>query len=117
MDIHEFEKSKIYEKLKYEPQPTGYASKIPWTVQQQIAATNGIHYLSLIGKLTEYPIPDIPIPVSTRPDQLLLDIGCGWGRWLVAAGEKHYIPIGIDFRQEFCETAIGVLKDRGLKGY
>src|SRR5215813_1867028 len=117
MDIQEFEKSKIYEKLKYEPQPAGYTSKIPWTVQQQIAATNGIHYLPMIGKLAEYPIPGIPLPPATRPDQLLLDIGCGWGRWLVASGEKNYIPVGIDFRLEFCETGLSILKDRGLQGY
>src|SRR6266700_1859957 len=117
MNIPEFEKSKIFEKLKYEPEPPGYTGKIPWTVQQQIAATNGIHYLSLIGKLSEYPIPGIPLPQSLVNSQLLLDIGCGWGRWLVAAGEKKYIPVGIDFRYEFCETAISVLKARGLTGY
>ena len=117
MEIKEFEKAKIFEKLKYEPEPSDYFGKIPWTVQQQIGATNGIHYLSLIGKLSEYPIPQIPIPKATTPNQILLDIGCGWGRWLVAGGEKNYIPVGMDFRLEFCETALGTMQDRGLKGY
>lgn len=117
MNIPEFEKSKIYENLKYEPEPPGYSSKIPWTVQQQIGATNGIHYLNEIGKLTRYPIPEMPIQPATGSGKLMLDIGCGWGRWLVAGGEKKYIPVGIDFRLEFCETAINVTKENGIKGY
>jgi ubiquinone/menaquinone biosynthesis C-methylase UbiE/uncharacterized protein YbaR (Trm112 family) len=116
MEIKEFEKSKIYEKLDYSPEPPNYSHNIPWKVQQQIAATNGIHYISAIGKLTDFPIPEIPIPPS-KNNGLLLDIGNGWGRWLVAAGRKGYIPVGIDIRQEFCETARTVLNLNNLNGY
>lgn len=116
MDTNEFEKSKIFEKLDYAPEPKGYHKNIPWKVQQQIAATNGIHYVSAIGKLKSFPIPDIPIPASANRG-LLLDIGNGWGRWLVGAGRKGYIPVGIDIRLEFCETAREVLKLNGLNGY
>ena len=38
------ERSKIYEKLDYKPAPPDYKGKLPWTVQQQKAATNGIQY-------------------------------------------------------------------------
>ena len=43
------ERSKIYEKLDYTPQPPDYKGKLPWTVQQQIAATNGIQYADRVG--------------------------------------------------------------------
>jgi SAM-dependent methyltransferase/uncharacterized protein YbaR (Trm112 family) len=112
----EFEKSKIFEKLDYQPEPKGYFGKVPWKVQQQIAATNGIHYVSAIGKLRNFPIPEIPLPAS-KNEGLLLDIGNGWGRWLVAAGKKGYVPVGIDIRLEFCETAREVLNLNGLNGY
>jgi hypothetical protein len=49
-------------------------------VQEMIAGTNGNHYVDLIGKLEEYPIPEIPLPSATA-QELLLDIGVGWGRW------------------------------------
>jgi len=47
---------KIYENLEYMPEPTGYSSKIPWVIPQQVAATNGIHFVDSIGKLDEIPI-------------------------------------------------------------
>lgn len=117
MNSAEFDRSKIYEKLSYQPRPENYNSKIPWIVQQQISATNGIHYSKVVGNLTEYPIPDIPISPATTKDQLLLDIGCGWGRWLVSSGKKGYIPLGIDLRVEFCQTARLVMKNNDVQGY
>jgi hypothetical protein len=85
-------------------------------VQQQISATNGIHFKDTIGELTEYPVPEIPIGLA-GPENLLLDIGCGWGRWLAAACRKNYIPVGIDLRLEFCETARKVVRDNGGNAY
>lgn len=107
---------RIYEKLRTEPEPADYTGKIPWIVQQQIGATNGIHYVDTIGKLQEYPIPEIPI-AKGKPNQLLLDIGCGWGRWLVASSRKNFIPVGIDLRLEFCEIARQVVSDNGSNAY
>lgn len=61
-----------------------------------IAATSGYAYKHLIGSksLTHYPIPEIRLPYSNG--QRLLDIGCNWGRWSVAATQKGYRTIGID---------------------
>lgn len=109
-------KDRIYEKLSTHPEPAGYSGKIPWIVQQQVAATNGIHYVNSIGELNEYPIPDLPVEAG-KPDSLLLDIGCGWGRWLTAATRKNFIPVGIDLRLEFCETARKVVQDNGGNAY
>jgi SAM-dependent methyltransferase/uncharacterized protein YbaR (Trm112 family) len=61
-----------------------------------IGATSGFAYKHLIGNLalTEYPIPTIRL--SSGNGELLLDIGCNWGRWCVAATRKGYRAIGID---------------------
>jgi SAM-dependent methyltransferase/uncharacterized protein YbaR (Trm112 family) len=111
-----FDRSKIYEKLEIAPKPAGYNGRIPWVVQQQIAATNGIHFKDSVGFLQEYPIPPLPVP-AVQEQRLFLDIGCGWGRWLVAAGKKNYLPVGIDIRLEFCETALAVVRDNGFNGH
>ena len=47
----------------------------------------------------------------------MLDIGNGWGRWLVSGFNKGYIPIGIDIRLEFCKTAINTLHANNCLGY
>lgn len=59
-----------------------------------IGATNGIAYKHLIGKLQEYPIPELCLPSANG--QVLLDVGCNWGRWCIAAARLGYTPIGID---------------------
>ena len=59
-----------------------------------IAATNGLLYRHLIGQLTSYPIPAITMPPGNG--RTLLDIGCSWGRWTLAAASRGYRPVGID---------------------
>lgn len=59
-----------------------------------IGATNGIAYKHLIGKLQEYPIPELRLPPANG--QVLLDVGCNWGRWCIAAARLEYTAIGID---------------------
>jgi SAM-dependent methyltransferase len=56
--------------------------------------TSGLGYSHLVGKLTEYPIPEIRLPPGEG--RSLLDIGCSWGRWCVAAGRRGYVPVGLD---------------------
>jgi SAM-dependent methyltransferase/uncharacterized protein YbaR (Trm112 family) len=63
-------------------------------VNYLVAHTNGILYKHLVGQLKSYPIPEIPLPHGGG--RSLLDIGCNWGRWCVAAARKGYRPIGID---------------------
>lgn len=65
-------------------------------VQEEIAATNGLMYKSLIGKLREYPIPTLRLPVASSSQEYLLDLGCNWGRWCIAANRLGYRPVGID---------------------
>src|SRR5262249_22844097 len=59
-----------------------------------IAATSGYAYKQRIGKLETYPIPDLRLPSADA--KTLLDIGCNWGRWSVAAARKGYRVVGID---------------------
>lgn len=59
-----------------------------------VAATNGLAYAHLVGRLEEYPIPEIGL--APGEGRLLLDIGCSWGRWCVAAARRGYQPVGID---------------------
>jgi SAM-dependent methyltransferase len=63
-------------------------------VSIMVGATNGIAYLHLVGKLGEYPIPRLRLPPARG--QVLLDVGCNWGRWSIAAARLGYKPIGID---------------------
>ena len=62
-----------------------------------IAATSGYAYKSLIGNasLKEYPIPSIGLSAAGN-GQDLLDIGCNWGRWCVAAARLGYRVVGLD---------------------
>jgi len=59
-----------------------------------VGATNGIAYRHLIGKLQEYPIPRLRLPLGNG--RVLLDVGCSWGRWCNAAAHLGYTAIGID---------------------
>jgi SAM-dependent methyltransferase/uncharacterized protein YbaR (Trm112 family) len=69
-------------------------SPIDPVVVYLVGATNGIMYQHLIGKLREYPIPELPMPPGRG--ELLLDVGCSWGRWSIAAARGGYSPVGID---------------------
>jgi SAM-dependent methyltransferase len=71
------------------------ADEVDPFVQQEIVKTNGILYQGVLGGLRRYPIPDIPLP-DTSSGLRLLDIGCNWGRWSIAASRRGYRAIGID---------------------
>lgn len=72
----------------------GVAHAIDPVVAYLVAATNGLMYRHLIGTLDRYPIPVLPLPPGKG--QVLLDVGCSWGRWTLAACERGYQPVGID---------------------
>ena len=70
------------------------AGDIDPVVQFMVAATNGILYNPLLGRLKTVPIPELRLPEGMG--KTLLDIGCNWGRWSVAAARKGYEVIGVD---------------------
>lgn len=63
-------------------------------VSYLVAATNGMMYRHLVGHLESYPIPEIDLPPGDG--RTLLDVGCSWGRWSLAAARRGYSVIGID---------------------
>ncbi len=69
-------------------------SAIDPVVNYLLAHTNGHMYDHLVGRLTSYPIPELELPSGSGGR--LLDIGCSWGRWCIAAARKGYKPVGID---------------------
>jgi SAM-dependent methyltransferase len=75
-------------------------------VQQEIVKTNGILYRKALGTLTRYPIPSIPLPEGSGAR--LLDIGCNWGRWSIAASRRGYCAIGVDPSLDAVEAAYRV---------
>lgn len=78
-----------------------------------VAATNGVGYIHLIGKLKEYPIPEIRLPAGNG--RLLLDVGCSWGRWCVAAARKGYSVVGMDPSLGAVMAARRITLSMGLK--
>lgn len=77
------------------PSPSGQNSlAIDPHVQRMVGATSGHLYGPLVGKLKEYPIPELRLPEGDG--RLFLDVGCNWGRWSIAAARKGYRVIGID---------------------
>jgi SAM-dependent methyltransferase/uncharacterized protein YbaR (Trm112 family) len=69
-------------------------SEIDPVASYLVAATCGNLYKGLIGSLTRYPIPEMRLPPGAG--KRLLDVGCSWGRWCIAAAQKGYRAVGID---------------------
>ena len=65
-----------------------------WKTGKTVAATCGTMYVPKIGKLSSYPIPTLRLPPGNG--RVFVELGCGWGRWCIAAARAGYVPIGID---------------------
>jgi SAM-dependent methyltransferase/uncharacterized protein YbaR (Trm112 family) len=59
-----------------------------------IGATSGFAYRHLVGEAVPYPIPAFRFP--TPAPGRLLDVGCNWGRWCIAATRAGHQAVGID---------------------
>ena len=82
-------------------------------VQKAVLGTCGIMYKPLLGKLSRYPIPELRLPVADG--QVLLDIGCNWGRWCISAARRGYSPVGIDPSLDAILAARRVCRQLGLR--
>jgi SAM-dependent methyltransferase/uncharacterized protein YbaR (Trm112 family) len=87
-------------------------SAIDPAVQYLAAATCGIAYKAAIGRLVEYPIPESPLPPGEG--RRLVDIGCNWGRWSIAAARNGYQVTGIDPQLGAVMAARRVARQLGL---
>jgi 2-polyprenyl-3-methyl-5-hydroxy-6-metoxy-1,4-benzoquinol methylase len=61
-------------------------------VRASLLKTHGNLYRG--ARLTRYPIPSFPLPPGEG--RALLDLGCNWGRWTIAAARAGYCATGID---------------------
>ena len=79
-------------------------------VQDQVAATCGRLWKPSRRRLKHYPIPDFP----RRGTGLLLDVGCNWGRWSLAAARSGFRVVGIDPSLPSLLSAQRVARDLGV---
>lgn len=97
------------------PPPTH--SRVDAYVQRWVAGTNGQLYVPLINKLSRYPIPKWPADGASPASNLLLDVGCGWGRWMISAARAGYRPVGIDVKVDALQAARRVMKAHNVDGF
>ncbi|MEO5859603.1 MAG: methyltransferase domain-containing protein [Pyrinomonadaceae bacterium] len=64
-------------------------------VPENLPYTCGNLYFPAMKGIDRYPFPDLRIAKASA-GELLIDIGCNWGRWSIAASEKGYRAVGID---------------------
>lgn len=79
-------------------------------VQRQLVATHGNMYVDVTA--TTYPIPNLRL-LEAQGEQWLLDIGCNWGRWSIAASRKGYRVVGVDSSLEAVTVARDVARQLG----
>lgn len=82
-------------------------------VKRAVPATSGFLYLPIADKMTRYPIPELRLPPGEG--KLLLDVGCNWGRWTIAAAQKGYRTIGLDPSLDAVLVARSVCRQLGVE--
>src|SRR4029079_3156756 len=65
-------------------------------VRASLIKTHGT--LSGAARLTRYPIPSCALPAGEG--RQLLDVGCNWGRWSIAAARAGWRPTGVDLAEK-----------------
>jgi ubiquinone/menaquinone biosynthesis C-methylase UbiE/uncharacterized protein YbaR (Trm112 family) len=90
----------------------GSDEEIDHFVNDWLVNTNGNLYWRARGRLERYPIPAWSFERSKG--QVLVDIGCGWGRWTIAAARAGFYPIGIDVHIDALAAATRVSQQLGI---
>jgi len=65
-------------------------------VNDWVVNTNGNLYKGARGRLRRYPIPQWPLAPAAGAGKIVVDVGCSWGRWSVAAARAGFFPVGLD---------------------
>jgi|SRR5579859_355380 len=82
-------------------------------VNDWIVNTNGNLYWRVRGWLPRYPIPEWRFGASKG--QVMVDIGCSWGRWSIAAARAGFVPIGTDVHVDALAAAARVSRQLGAR--
>jgi len=78
-------------------------------MQKKIVPACGNLYAHLNETQIPVLIPDIPLPIGNG--NVMLDIGCFWGRWTLSAVKKNYFAIGVDPSLKAILAAYDLQKD------
>lgn len=81
-------------------------------VNDWVVNTNGNLYRRARGKLSRYPIPEWSF--GTGNGRVMVDLGCGWGRWSVAASRAGFRTLGIDVHLDALAAAKRVSRQLGV---
>lgn len=83
-------------------------------VDDWIVNTNGNLYWSVRGRLSRYPIPRWPARSPNGAGEILVDLGCGWGRWSIAAARAGFLVCGVDIHLDALWAATRVTRELGV---
>jgi len=83
-------------------------------VNDWIVNTNGNLYWRVRGRLPRYPIPRWPF--GDGEGKVLLDLGCSWGRWCIAAAGAGFQTIGLDVHVDALAAAARVSHQLNVDG-
>jgi len=84
-------------------------------VNDWLVNTNGNLYKGARGRLTRYPIPEWPLGRAAEPGKVVVDVGCSWGRWSVAAARAGYFPVGLDVHIDALAAAKRVAREMSVE--
>lgn len=90
-----------------------WAEPIDPFVNDWIVNTNGNLYWRARGRLPRYPIPDWRF--GAGKGRFMIDIGCSWGRWSIAAARAGFTPIGADVHVDALAAAARVSRQLGAR--
>jgi ubiquinone/menaquinone biosynthesis C-methylase UbiE/uncharacterized protein YbaR (Trm112 family) len=82
-------------------------------VNDWIVNTNGNLYWRVRGRLPRYPIPNWPFGAGNG--KILVDIGCSWGRWSIAAARAGFAPVGADVHVDALAAASRVSRQLNVR--
>lgn len=91
----------------------GQPSAVDAFVDDWLVNTNGNLYRSARGNLKRYPIPRWPLPSCAG--KVVVDVGCSWGRWSIAAARAGFFPIGLDVHIDSLSAAKRVSRQLDAK--
>ncbi len=82
-------------------------------VDHWLVNTHGNLYWGARGRLRRYPIPRWPLRERGQ-GKVLVDVGCSWGRWSIAAARAGFHPVGVDVHIDALEAGGRVAGQLGV---